>query len=94
MKADFVVIGAGIVGLTTALELKRRERSAKVVLLEKEDRPGRHTSGRNSGVLHSGIYYPAGSLKARVCGQGALEMAEYCEKRGLPLLRIGKVLVP
>lgn len=94
MKADFVVIGAGIVGLTIALELKRRDRNSKVLVLEKEDRPGRHTSGRNSGVLHSGIYYPAGSLKARVCGQGAREMAEYCQERDLPLLRIGKILVP
>ena len=92
--ADFVIIGAGIVGLTIACELKRREPGASVVVLEKEDRPGRHSSGRNSGVLHSGIYYPAGSLKARVCAAGALEMAAYCEARGLPLLRIGKVLVP
>lgn len=92
--ADFVVIGAGIVGLSIARELKRREPNARVVVLEKEDRPGRHSSGRNSGVLHSGIYYPAGSLKARICGQGAREMAEYCESRGLPLRRIGKVLVP
>lgn len=94
MKTDIVVIGAGIVGLTIASELKRREPGARVVVLEKEDRPGRHTSGRNSGVLHSGIYYPAGSLKARVCGQGAREMAEYCQSRGLPLRRIGKILVP
>ena len=94
MKTDFVVIGAGIVGLTIAHELKRREPSARVVVLEKEDRPGCHTSGRNSGVLHSGIYYPAESLKARVCGQGAREMAEYCKMRGLPLRRIGKILVP
>jgi L-2-hydroxyglutarate oxidase LhgO len=94
VKTDFVVIGAGIVGLTIAHELKRREPGARVVVLEKEDRPGRHTSGRNSGVLHSGIYYPAGSLKARVCGQGAREMAEYCQSRELPLRRIGKVLVP
>ena len=94
MKTDFVVIGAGIVGLTIAHELKRREPGARVVVLEKEDRPGRHTSGRNSGVLHSGIYYPAESLKARVCGQGAREMAEYCVVRGLPLRRIGKILVP
>jgi L-2-hydroxyglutarate oxidase LhgO len=92
--ADFVVIGAGIVGLSIARELKRRAPNATVVVLEKEDRPGRHSSGRNSGVLHSGIYYPAGSLKARICGQGAREMAEYCEARGLPLRRIGKVLVP
>ena len=94
MKTDFVVIGAGIVGLTIAHELKRRDPGARVVVLEKEDRPGRHTSGRNSGVLHSGIYYPAESLKARVCGQGAREMAEYCLVRGLPLRRIGKILVP
>jgi len=94
VKTDFVVIGAGIVGLTIAHELKRREPGARVVVLEKEDRPGRHTSGRNSGVLHSGIYYPAESLKARVCGQGAREMAEYCLVRGLPLRRIGKILVP
>ncbi|HEV2866479.1 MAG TPA: L-2-hydroxyglutarate oxidase [Allosphingosinicella sp.] len=92
--ADYVVIGAGIVGLAVARELKRREPKARVLVLEKEDRPGRHSSGRNSGVLHSGIYYPAASLKARVCGQGAREMAEFCRKRGLPLRRIGKVLVP
>lgn len=92
--ADFVVIGAGIVGLTIARELRHREPDAQVVVLEKEDRPGRHASGRNSGVLHSGIYYPAGSLKAEVCGRGALEMAEFCASRKLPLRRIGKVLVP
>ena len=94
MTADFVVIGAGIVGLSIARELKRRQPRAKVVVLEKEDRPGRHASGRNSGVLHSGIYYPAGSLKARICAAGALDMADYCERRGLKLRRIGKVLVP
>lgn len=92
--ADFVVIGAGIVGLAVARELKRREPKAKIVVLEKEDRPGRHASGRNSGVLHSGIYYAAGSLKARICAAGALEMADYCAARGLPVMRIGKVLVP
>jgi L-2-hydroxyglutarate oxidase LhgO len=93
-SADFVVVGAGIVGLTIALELKRRLPEARVLLLEKEAEPGRHSSGRNSGVLHSGIYYPPASLKARVCGQGAREWMDYCEERGLPLSRIGKVLVP
>lgn len=92
--ADFVIIGAGVVGLTVARELKRREPNARVVVLEKEDRPGRHASGRNSGVLHSGIYYPPGSLKARICAAGAAEMAAYCEARDLPLRRIGKILVP
>lgn len=92
--ADFVVIGAGVVGITIALELKRRQPGARVVLLEKEPEPGRHSSGRNSGVLHSGIYYPPGSLKARVCGQGAAEMRDYCRERGLPLNPIGKILLP
>ncbi|HEY0027536.1 MAG TPA: L-2-hydroxyglutarate oxidase [Allosphingosinicella sp.] len=92
--ADFVVVGAGIVGLTVALELKRRQAEATVLLLEKEPEPGRHSSARNSGVLHSGIYYPPASLKAKVCGQGAREWTDYCEERGLPLSRIGKVLVP
>lgn len=92
--ADFVIIGAGIVGLSIALELKRRQPKSHIIVLEKEGRPGLHSSGRNSGVLHSGIYYAAGSLKARICGQGAREMAGYCAERGLPLLRIGKLLVP
>ncbi|HWT13580.1 MAG TPA: L-2-hydroxyglutarate oxidase [Allosphingosinicella sp.] len=92
--ADYLIIGAGIVGLAVAGELKRREPGAKVMVLEKEPRPGLHSSGRNSGVLHSGIYYPAGSLKARLCSAGALEMAEYCRSRGLPMSRPGKVLVP
>lgn len=92
--ADFVVIGAGVVGLTIALEIRRRQPGASILVLEKEPRPGLHSSGRNSGVLHSGIYYPAGSLKARLCGQGAVEMAAYCQANGLPVKRLGKVLVP
>jgi L-2-hydroxyglutarate oxidase LhgO len=92
--ADFVVIGAGIVGLTIALELKRRQAGAHIIVLEKETAPGRHSSGRNSGVLHSGIYYPPASLKARVCGEGAREWADYCTARNLPLSRIGKILIP
>ena len=92
--ADFLIVGAGIVGLTIALELKRRYPAASVLVLEKEDQPGRHSSGRNSGVLHSGIYYPPQSLKARVCSEGARELADYCLERGLPLVRIGKILTP
>ena len=90
---DFVILGAGIVGLSIARELRLREPDASVLVLEKESRPGRHASGRNSGVLHSGIYYPPESLKAKVCSEGAREMAEYHEQHGLPLLRLGKVLV-
>ena len=88
------MIGAGAVGLAIAREIKLRYPDVSVLVLEKESAPGKHSSGRNSGVLHSGIYYPPSSLKAKVCGQGAKEMAEFCLRRGLPVNRIGKVLVP
>lgn len=91
---DYLVVGAGIVGLSIARELKRRNPGRSVMVVEKESMPGRHASGRNSGVLHSGIYYPPDSLKARVCTQGAREMAAFCEEHGLPLKRLGKILVP
>jgi L-2-hydroxyglutarate oxidase LhgO len=90
---DFLVVGAGIVGLTIAREIGIRHPDASIAVLEKEDGTGCHSSGRNSGVLHSGIYYPPESLKAKVCAQGAKEIAEMCEQLGLPLRRCGKVLV-
>jgi len=90
---DFLVIGAGIVGLSIARELKQRHPDATITVLEKESQLGCHSSGRNSGVLHSGIYYPPESLKARVCVNGAKEMAEFCEQYKLPLRRCGKVLI-
>jgi len=91
--ADYVIFGAGIVGLTIARELKRRNLSGKVLVVEKESIPGLHSSGRNSGVLHSGIYYPQDSLKAKLCRQGAIEMAQYHEDNQLRLDRRGKILV-
>lgn len=94
ITTDFLVIGAGVVGLSIARELKLRNPRRTVTVLEKEVAPGRHSSGRNSGVLHSGIYYPPTSLKARVCTAGAREMAEYCVANALPLDRRGKILVP
>lgn len=93
MTADFLIIGAGIVGITIALELKKRFPEAKVRLLEKEAELGRHSSGRNSGVLHSGVYYPPGTLKARVCRQGAIEMKEFHREHQLRLRECGKLLV-
>lgn len=93
-SADFLIVGAGVVGLTIAWELKKRYPDQSVVVLEKEAAPGLHSSGRNSGVLHSGIYYPASSLKAQVCSQGAREMADYCLEHSLPLHRTGKLLIP
>ncbi len=91
-SADILIVGAGIVGLTVARELVARGAEG-VVLLEKEDALGRHASGRNSGVLHAGIYYAPDSLKARSCLAGNLLMRAYCKERGLPLLETGKVIV-
>lgn len=91
-SADILIVGAGIVGLTVARELVARGAEG-VVLLEKEDALGRHASGRNSGVLHAGIYYAPDSLKARSCLAGNLLMRAYCKEKGLPLLETGKVIV-
>jgi L-2-hydroxyglutarate oxidase len=91
--ADFLVIGGGIVGVATALEAKRRSPGRRVVLLEKEPRVGRHASGRNSGVLHAGIYYPPDTLKARFAREGNRRLTELCLERQLPIRRCGKLIV-
>ncbi len=91
--ADFVVVGAGVIGVNIATELKRRHPAAHVVLLEKEASPGLHASGRNSGVLHAGFYYTADSLKARFTRVGNRLMLEYCEAKGLRVNRCGKLVV-
>jgi (S)-2-hydroxyglutarate dehydrogenase len=91
--ADIVVIGAGIVGLATARELKRRHPGAAIVLLERERRIAAHQSGHSSGVIHAGIYYTPGSLKARLCVEGAARLYRYCEERGIEARREGKVIV-
>lgn len=90
---DFVVIGAGIVGLTTAYELRRRFPRASIAVLEKETALGQHASGRNSGVLHSGIYYGADTLKAKVCSKGSARMMAFAEEHGIPYRRSGKVII-
>ena len=90
---DFLVVGGGIVGLTLALELKRRHTDSSVTLLEKELACGLHASGRNSGVLHAGFYYSANSLKAQLTRDGNTQLAAYCTERGLPLSRCGKLVV-
>jgi L-2-hydroxyglutarate oxidase len=92
-KFDFCVIGGGIVGLATAFRLHQRFRDASIVLLEKENGPGQHQSGRNSGVLHSGIYYVPGSLKATTCRLGKQQMEEFCSDNDIPFERCGKVIV-
>ncbi|NDC62901.1 MAG: L-2-hydroxyglutarate oxidase [Planctomycetia bacterium] len=91
--ADFLVVGAGIIGISVARELRRRHPDATVQVLEKERACGRHASGRNSGVLHAGFYYTADSLKARFTRDGNAALRAYCEDRGLPLNRCGKLVV-
>ena len=90
---DFVVVGAGVMGVNIALELKRRHGGARVRLIEKEPAPGLHASGRNSGVLHAGFYYTADSLKAKFTRVGNKLMQEYCRSRGLRVNGCGKLVV-
>ena len=94
LNFDFVIIGAGIVGLTIARELKARFPSQTILILEKESEVGLHGSGRNSGVLHSGIYYPPESYKAKFCAEGRVALTEFCHEHKLPFRQIGKILVP
>ncbi len=93
MTTDYLIIGAGVIGLTVALELHRRFPQASITVLEKESAAGQHASGRNSGVLHAGFYYSADSLKARFCRDGNRLMREYCRARSLPLNECGKLVV-
>ena len=93
-KYDYIIIGAGITGLAIARELIDGEPDATVLIVDKETGSGAHGSGRNSGVLHSGIYYDEHSLKAKVCADGAKELAQYCDDNNLPIDRMGKVIVP
>lgn len=93
INADFVILGAGIVGLTIALKLKEKYSNAKIVVIEKEIQTGMHASGRNSGVLHSGVYYSVESLKAKCCLSGSKQLLSYCQTHQLPYRQIGKVIV-
>ncbi|HAF96534.1 MAG: FAD-dependent oxidoreductase [Elusimicrobia bacterium GWC2_51_8] len=92
-KTDYLMIGAGIIGLTLAKQLKERFPDKKIIILEKEPDVACHSSGRNSGVLHSGFYYTADSLKARFTRDGNRLMKEYCKANGLALNECGKVVV-
>ena len=89
---DVAVIGGGIVGMATAAELLARKRGPLVVL-EAEETLGEHQTGRNSGVIHSGIYYKPASLKAKLCAEGREAMFRFCEERAIPHERCGKVIV-
>ncbi|MEZ7198378.1 L-2-hydroxyglutarate oxidase [Pseudodesulfovibrio karagichevae] len=91
-SAHTVICGAGILGLTIARELLKTG-CDDVIIFDKEPALGKHASGRNSGVLHAGIYYDPGTLKAKMCLEGNRRMQAYCEERGLPLFKSGKVIV-
>ncbi len=93
MNADYVIVGGGIVGLATAWTLHQRFPDAKLCLLEKEPEVGQHQSGRNSGVLHSGIYYKPGSLKATTCRAGKKLMEQFCSEENIPYELCGKIIV-
>jgi L-2-hydroxyglutarate oxidase LhgO len=90
---DVIVIGGGVVGLGVALEITRRFPRRRLLVLEKEDHVARHQSGHNSGVIHSGVYYNPGSLKARLCVTGAAAMVHFCRDHGIPHQVCGKVIV-
>jgi L-2-hydroxyglutarate oxidase LhgO len=91
-KHDVIICGAGIIGLCIARELVARG-YRDILVMDKEPHPGMHASGRNSGVLHAGIYYDPGTLKARMCLEGNRLMREYCRENSLPLFESGKVIV-
>lgn len=90
---DFIVIGGGILGLATARELQQRYPGKRVLVLEKEAGPARHQTGHNSGVIHAGVYYKPGSLKARFCKEGNAATKAFCREHGIPFDECGKLLV-
>jgi len=92
-RSDVAIIGAGIVGLAVGLQLTRKHPDLKVVVLEKEREIACHQTGHNSGVLHSGLYYKPGSMKARLCVEGRAAMVEFCKEHGIPFELCGKIIV-
>src|SRR5215468_4902807 len=92
-RLDVVVVGGGILGIAAARELLIRKPGISLAVLDKEGSLGEHQTGHNSGVIHSGIYYAPGSLKARLCTKGARVMYEFCESHGVPADPCGKLIV-
>src|SRR5689334_19483609 len=90
---DRVVVGAGILGLAVARELLSRRPDARIVVVDKAESVAAHQTSHNSGVIHAGVYYAPGSLKARLCVKGAALMYEYCERHGIDVNRIGKLII-
>jgi (S)-2-hydroxyglutarate dehydrogenase len=94
MKYDFIIIGSGIVGLTLGFKLKKKNANSKILILDKERDSIQHGSGRNSGVIHSGIYYNPGSLRATLGVRGGIELKEYIKSKKLWIDECGKLLIP
>jgi L-2-hydroxyglutarate oxidase LhgO len=92
-RHDVVIVGAGIVGLASALRLLERHPRLRLVVVDKESEVGLHQSGRNSGVVHRGVYYAPGSLKARLCVRGAEELSAFCAAHDIEVIPAGKVIV-
>ncbi|NRA55190.1 MAG: L-2-hydroxyglutarate oxidase [Gammaproteobacteria bacterium] len=93
MIYDYIIIGGGIVGMATAWQLQQRYPDKKILLLEKEQQFSQHQTGHNSGVIHAGVYYAPGSLKAKFCKQGVAATIDFCDQYQIPYDRCGKLLV-
>src|SRR5215471_4466129 len=92
-RYDVAVLGAGIVGLAVAREVALRQPGARVLVVDRQPAVAQHQTGHNSGVIHAGVYYAPGSLKARLCVEGARLMYEYCDQHAIPVQRCGKLIV-
>jgi len=92
MNTDFLIIGAGIIGIAIARAL-RKHHNASILVIDKEPVQAKHASGRNSGVIHAGVYYAAGSLKARLCVEGNRLLREFCHEESIQINESGKVIV-
>ncbi len=92
-SCDFLIVGAGIVGVSVARELTRKHPGSKVIIIDKEPSPGMHGSGRNSGVIHAGFYYSPDSLKAKLTRKGNIALTQYCDENNLPILKCGKLVI-
>lgn len=93
MTYDIAIVGGGIVGLATGLKIIQQRPELKVVILEKEHELAKHQTGNNSGVIHSGLYYKPGSLKATNCISGYHELIQFCEEENIPFEKIGRAHV-
>ena len=94
IKTDIAILGGGMVGLSLAHQIKNKYKDLSITIIEKEEKIGLHTSGRNSGVLHAGIYYPPNSQKAKVCVNGSKRLQEWCIEQEIKVNRCGKIITP